>query len=57
LKSFEADLLEQPPVVDDRSPPLLIVIAEIQWIAARPPAPGDAIVMTNQTVRAHRPES
>src|SRR5262245_16424023 len=39
LKSFEADLLEQPAVFGEGSPPLVVVVADIQRIGARPPTP------------------
>src|SRR5829696_1542890 len=38
LKSFEANLLEQPAIVGDRPPPLVIVIPDVQLVFARPPA-------------------
>jgi len=38
LKSFETDFFEQPVVVNDRTPPFLVVIAKIERIAAGPPA-------------------
>jgi len=38
LKSFETDFFEQPVVVNDRTPPFLVVVAKIERIAAGPPA-------------------
>ena len=36
LKTFEADLLEQPPVVGDRPAPLVVVVVDVERIGARP---------------------
>jgi hypothetical protein len=37
LKTLQAQLLKEPPVVFDGPSPFLVVIAEIERIAARPP--------------------
>ena len=38
LKAFEADLLEQPPVVGDRPAPFVIVVVDVELIGAGPRA-------------------
>src|SRR5262245_58043495 len=38
LKSLEADLLEQPVIVDDRPSPFTIVIGDVQLVLTWPPA-------------------
>src|SRR5882724_2728230 len=40
LKAFEAEALEQPAFVGDRSPPFLIVVREIRRVAGNPTALG-----------------
>ena len=57
LEPFEAELLEQPPVVRDRHPPLVVVVAAVVGVVARPPpAADDAILVADEAVReiAHR---
>ena len=44
LEPLEAELLEEPDVVDDRTAPLVVVVVDIVVGRARPPATGDAVV-------------
>src|SRR5687768_13620169 len=53
LETFEADFLEEAPVVADRTAPFLVVIALIQRIVAGPPAAGGAVGVANETGREH----
>jgi len=48
LKPFEADLLEEPHVVVDRPPPLLIVIRDIVRRAPAPPTPLGPVLPENE---------
>jgi hypothetical protein len=38
LEALEADLLEQPPVVGDGKAPLAVVIGDVEFVLAAPPA-------------------
>jgi hypothetical protein len=48
LKAFERQLLEQASIVDDRTPPLVVVIRDVVGRIAGPPTPRPSL-----TVDAH----
>ena len=56
LEALERELLEQPDVVADRQPPLVVVVGAIgEVVAPAPPAPDDAVLVPDKAVRrAHR---
>ncbi len=43
LEALQAQLLEQAPVIGDRSPPLRVVVRPVERVVAGPPAPGAVI--------------
>src|SRR5690606_27014947 len=51
LEALEADLLEQPPVVVDRKPPLVVVVVDVALVGATPPAA--RLTMMRQAVVGH----
>ncbi len=55
LKPFEADLLEQPPVIGDRPSPLVVVVADIKRVVTAPPTAGDTVGPGSQPLDAHHP--
>ena len=50
LEPLQAQLLEQPPIVVDRPPPLVIVIGDVIGEVAGPPAPGAAVVPDDEPI-------
>ena len=54
LETFETDFLEEPVIVADRAAPLLVVIADVRAILARPPAACAAVRAGDQS-RAFMP--
>ena len=53
LEPLEADLLEQPDVVDDRSPPLVVVVrAVLGGVTGSPPAAGETVLARQQALDA-----
>ena len=53
LESLEADLFEETTVVVDGKAPLLVVIADIERVRPRPPAPPRPVLTAKQPGRAH----
>ena len=54
LEALEADLLEEPAVVGDGEAPLLVVVAAVERVAARPEAADDAVVAARRGPSARR---
>ena len=49
LEPLEAELLEEPDVVDDRHAPFVVVVRPVlEVVAASPPAAGDAVLVADE---------
>jgi hypothetical protein len=54
LKTFEADLLEETPIIFDRLPPLTIVIVDVKRIGPAPPAAVDLGLLRTHRLKMPR---
>jgi len=54
LEAFEADLLEEAPIVFDRLPPLTIVILDVERIRPAPPAAVDLRLLRTHLLKMPR---